>query len=79
MKKYFNIKKKDQKGFTLLEYCAGAAVLIGIVVFSMQTLGNGMSSYFQTLNNWLKNQKVQVSADGSGGAGSTAGDDDSSQ
>lgn len=56
--KYFGIRKKNQKGFTLLEYCAGAAVLLGIVVAGMSAFGDGIADYMEGLGNWVRTQEA---------------------
>lgn len=46
-------KNKNQKGFTLLEYCAGAAVIAGIVYGGLNIMGNQMSGFFTGLGTWI--------------------------
>ena len=47
------MRKNRERGFTLLEYCAGAAALVAIVYVSMQTLGNNLSTSFGSINTWM--------------------------
>ena len=61
IKKHFRMTHKgNEKGFTLLEYCAGAAVLITIVWGALTTLGNDLGSFLQSIGSWAKNQASQV-------------------
>jgi hypothetical protein len=41
-----------QRGYTLLEYAAGAAILMGILYVGMQSLGGGIQSLLQEIGTW---------------------------
>lgn len=60
--KYTGLKSKTQKGFTLLEYCAGAAVIIGIAFAGMTALGEGVGDYFDALETWIRGNSAQLPA-----------------
>lgn len=47
------MKKNKQKGMTLLEYCAGAAVILGVVFVAFQTLGDSMQTFFDGVSSWM--------------------------
>lgn len=53
--KLFGLVRK-QKGYTLLEYCAGAAVLAGIVYGGLQIFGQSLSGFFRILGSWVESQ-----------------------
>lgn len=53
------------RGFTLLEYTMGAAVLIAIVLVGLQAFGTDLSGYFSALGGWVRAQNP--SAGGVGG------------
>ena len=58
-KKYFAIRGKREEGFTLLEYCAGAAVIMGIVLAGMTALEGGITGYFTNLSTYLKSVTIK--------------------
>ena len=47
---------RSQRGFTLLEYTMGAAVLIAIVLVGLQAFGTDLSDYFTALGAWVRAQ-----------------------
>jgi hypothetical protein len=51
---------RRQRGFTLLEYCAGAAVLIAVVYVGMEQFGAGLKEYFEALGAWAKSNKPTI-------------------
>ncbi len=54
-------RRNNQKGLTLLEYCAGAAI-IGVVVFAVfKAMGGGMKEAGQNIGNWAKNTTSNMS------------------
>ena len=61
---------RKQRGYTLLEYCAGAAVIAGIVWVAMVNLGGAMNTYLENLSEWLRGRGALVTE---GGSTSTAG------
>jgi hypothetical protein len=63
-KKYLNIKKKNQKAYTLLEYCAGAAIIAGIVFTALSNLGGSMSDYLGSLSGWVATRAGEVDKNG---------------
>jgi len=55
-------RRNNQKGLTLLEYCAGAAI-IGVVVFAvLKAMGGGMQEAGQNIGNWAKNTTAKMDA-----------------
>lgn len=64
---------KKQKGYTLLEYCAGAAIILGIVVVGLNTFGNALNAYFNNLGGWVNGLQVP---DQNGGNGNNNGGQD---
>lgn len=52
MEKMKKLKAKLQKGFTLLEYCAGAAVLMIIVYIAMRNFGFSIQAFLNSLGQW---------------------------
>jgi hypothetical protein len=56
-----------QKGITLLEYTAGAAVIIGIVWLAMSAMGNNIADVFTSIGNWADSRSNQI--DGGNGGG----------
>ncbi|MCO6430838.1 MAG: hypothetical protein J5J00_08250 [Deltaproteobacteria bacterium] len=50
-----------QKGYTLLEYCAGAALLLSIVWAGMNALGGSLDNYLRRVGTWLDNATFEAS------------------
>jgi len=59
-KRLFSIKKKSEKGFTLLEYCAGAAVIAGIVFGALTALGTNLEDLLTALGEWANNRATDI-------------------
>lgn len=55
-KRLIGFTRSNQKGFTLLEYAAGAAVLIGVVYGAMGAFGGGLNDFYVGLGNWASGQ-----------------------
>jgi len=54
-----NNKKRflgKEEGFTLLEYAAGAAILIATVYVGMTAFGGSLQGFFVKLGDWVGNQ-----------------------
>jgi len=41
-----------EKGYTLLEYCAGAAIITGILWVALNGLGENLSTLLQRVGQW---------------------------
>ena len=50
--RWFGLTRKEQ-GFTLLEYCAGAAVLISIVYGGLTIMGGNLKEFFVGVGTWV--------------------------
>lgn len=46
-------RRGENRGFSLLEYVIGAALLAGIVWTAMQAMGSSMEAFFNGLGSWL--------------------------
>ncbi|MCB0352167.1 MAG: hypothetical protein KDD64_01545 [Bdellovibrionales bacterium] len=53
-------EKGGEEGFTLLEYTAGAAVLLVLVMVGLQAFGNGLGGVFESLGGWAGRQSTQI-------------------
>lgn len=51
---------KKQRGFTLLEYCAGAAILAGIVWLALGRFGMSVSGLIDGLSNWMDSRTTEI-------------------
>jgi hypothetical protein len=45
---------RRQRGYTLLEYCAGAAIVAGVLWSSLNTMGTNISGLIGSVGNWAK-------------------------
>ena len=48
---------RAERGFTLLEYCAGAAVIATVVFAGLQLFGTSLSEFFDGLGAWVTARK----------------------
>lgn len=53
--------KEKQRGYTLLEYCAGAAIIAGILWTSLNTLGNNLGALLDAVGKWAQTRAESVS------------------
>jgi len=53
---------KRQKGYTLLEYCMGAAILAGVVWVGLDLFGQQLRSLLNALTQWTleRSQDIQT-------------------
>jgi hypothetical protein len=45
-------KNKAEKGYTLLEYCAGAAIIVTVLYTALNGLGDQLSSFLGNIGTW---------------------------
>lgn len=64
MKQEYRNKKnrRSESGLSMLEYAAGAAVLIGIVYIAMNTFGQSLGGFIDGLSTWLNDKTNDVVA-----------------
>jgi len=55
MKKSGSCAKK-QKGYTLLEYAAGAAVLMGLLYIGVKAMGGGVQDLLEAVGVWARSR-----------------------
>jgi hypothetical protein len=53
---------KQQQGYTLLEYCAGAAIIGTIVYAALNALGTDLQGFLQQLGAWAGRRGAELSA-----------------
>jgi Flp pilus assembly pilin Flp len=46
--------RKDESGYTLLEYCAGAAIIAGILWTALNALGGNLSDLLEAVGQWAQ-------------------------
>lgn len=58
----FSLKgSKSERGYTLLEYCAGAAVIAGIIFAALETMGGNLSAYLGAIGDWATRRASEIS------------------
>lgn len=64
MKKAIRIERRNGKesGFALLEYAAGAAVVVGVLYVALNALGTSTSTYLDAVGDWLDRRTTAVNA-----------------
>jgi hypothetical protein len=53
-------RKNKERGFTLLEYCAGAAVVAGVIWVALSSLGGSMSTLLGNVGKWADSRAAEV-------------------
>lgn len=53
-------KRPNEAGYTLLEYAAGAAILIGILFAGLTALGNGTNDLLKGVGDWARSQTSRL-------------------
>lgn len=53
-------RKNGEKGFTLLEYTAGAAIMAGVVWTAFNLFGVQMDAFMDNLTTWMGNRALEV-------------------
>ena len=63
-------KRENQKGITLLEYTAGAAIIIGLVWGAMSAMGTSLEHVFNSIGVWAQTRADDINkSNGGGGSG----------
>lgn len=52
--------RKNQKGYTLLEYCAGAAIISAIIFVALQALGGNMRGLLESIGSWADRRAAEI-------------------
>jgi len=52
--------RKDESGYTLLEYCAGAAIIAGILWTALNALGGNLSDLLEAVGQWAQRRTQGV-------------------
>jgi hypothetical protein len=53
-------KARGEKGYTLLEYCAGAAIITGIIYGAMVTMGGNIGGLLTAVGSWATTRAGEV-------------------
>jgi hypothetical protein len=53
-------RKVNSRGFSLLEYCAGAAVLAAIVYAGVTAMGQGVDGLVRQVGKWAEDRTKQM-------------------
>ena len=53
---------RRQRGYTLLEYCAGAAVVATVLWGALQSMGNNFQSLTAAIGSWAKVRAGDITA-----------------
>jgi len=62
MDKLIRFRKKcgDDKGFTLLEYCAGAVIICTTIWGAMGALGNQLTGFLTDVGTWAEQRGDEI-------------------
>lgn len=61
LKRSHRTQRGTEEGFTLLEYCAGAAVLLTIVWLGLTTMGTGVQTLLIRIGDWATAESGKIS------------------
>jgi hypothetical protein len=53
--------RTSEKGYTLLEYCAGAAIIAGILWTALNALGGNLSDLLAAVGQWAQRRSAGIS------------------
>jgi type II secretory pathway pseudopilin PulG len=53
-------RKNRERGYTLLEYCAGAAIIASILWTALNSLGGDLSALLGSVGGWANARQNQV-------------------
>ncbi len=53
-------ERKNQKGYTLLEYCAGAALIAGIIWVALNAMGQNITTLLNAIGQWAANRATGI-------------------
>ena len=51
---------KQERGYALLEYSAGAAIVATVLWLAMGNLGNGVSGMLNSIGTWAEGQAIVI-------------------
>lgn len=54
-------KAKNERGYTLLEYCAGAAIIAGVLWTALNSLGGDLSALLNAVGTWAQTRTQGIS------------------
>ena len=53
-------KNKNEKGYTLLEYCAGAAVVVSVLYTALNGMGTKVAGFMDNIGGWASKQAAKI-------------------
>lgn len=56
-------RRKRQGGYALLEYCAGAAIIAGVVWGSLGYLGASLDGLLRGIGDWARARTTEIRSD----------------
>lgn len=57
---------RGQGGYTLLEYCAGSAIIAGILWGALGYLGNSLDGLLRGVGDWAQTRTTEIRGGGEG-------------
>lgn len=54
-------KNKHEKGYTLLEYCAGAAIVLGVLYGTLNTVEGTLTRFLSKVGAWADGYEIRGS------------------
>jgi len=60
MRRMIRIERRGERGYTLLEYVAGAAIIGGIVFTALTGFGSSMAGFLNGLGTWAQTRTSEL-------------------
>ena len=57
-------KNKNEKGYKLLEYCAGAAIVLSVVFGTLTTVKSSLTEFLSKVTSWAQDFNVTTGQPG---------------
>lgn len=71
-----NLRTAGERGYTLLEYCAGAAIIAGVVYGSLNMFGGSLNNFFTGLQGWVNDRSTMLSSSNTTGGSNDGANND---
>lgn len=71
--KLLSLHKRKEGGYTLLEYCAGASVILIIVWAALNQMGASVGGLLNSIGAWADGQASAIGSTSAGAGGSGTG------
>ena len=57
---FLNLRSGLERGYTLLEYCVGAAIIASVLWLALNSLGDELSNLLTSVGGWARKEATEV-------------------